>query len=205
MEILNISGAVLILLSGLLALSFSVPRIRKKDYTLLSFGFFLTLYGLRWLNEIPGVATGLGFPYLHSLLTYLMPIPFSAFLLVVLGRGLFGSMFWFFLSTIAYAVFAVLHDLPGGQALSPSINTAVLALWCLVGAINVILIQEGRKTELKVLKITLYFFLLCLAYDNLVVLNVVPWKFRLEHIDILVLVAGMAYVALIRLRETEKQ
>ena len=70
----------------------------------------------------------------------------------------------------------------------------------MIGGINVILIPDQQKKELKVLKITLYFFLLCLAYDNLVILNVVPWKFRLEHIDVSVLFIGMVYIAILRYR-----
>lgn len=170
---------------------------------MLNFGSFFFLYGIRWLIEVPAVANAFGLPqgiaYLHSFLTYIIPIPFSAFLLNVLGRGLFSTMFWFFISTIIYALYAMIHDLfSAGSALNPSINTALLGIWCLVGGVNVILIQEGQKTELKVLKIVLSFLFVCLTNDNLVSMQALPWNFRFEHLDVLVLFAGMGYIAVSR-------
>jgi hypothetical protein len=67
-----------------------------------------------------------------------------------------------------------------------------------VGGVNVILIQEGQKTELKVLKIVLSFLFVCLTNDNLVSMQALPWNFRFEHLDVLVLFAGMGYIAVSR-------
>ena len=201
-DLFNIIGGLVLLVAGLIAVLISIPRLKTGEFTLLNLGFFFSLYGIRWLIEIQdvpnfiGVTSPLNLSYLHSFLTYLLPIPFSAFLLNVLGRGLFGSMLWFFISTILYAIAAILYDMFSGQAaLNPSISTVVLAFWCIIGGINVILIHDPQKTELKVLKFTLYFLILCLANDNLVTMNAVPWNIRLEHIDIIVLFAGMAYIA----------
>jgi hypothetical protein len=198
-DLINIPGALFILAAGLVAIAFSIPGLRKRDFTLLNLGLFFVLYGLSWLAEIQpsgdtvGSILPLTAPSLHSIFTFLIPVAFSGFLLNVIGRGLYSSMFWFYISTILYAVFGITHDLlyPGNM-LNPSINTGVLALWCLGGGINVILLQ-AKDPGLKAFKITLYLFVLCLAYDNLVVMNVLPWRFRLQHIDIFVLLAGMAY------------
>jgi len=206
---LNIAGALIILVTGLIAVVVSVSGIKKKEFTLFNFGFFFALYGLRWLVEVPGVANTIGLSstmsYLHSFLTYLIPIPLAAFLFNVLGRGLFSSMFWFFISTIVYAIAAVIYDMfSSANALNPSINTVVVALWCLVGGINVILIREQQKTELIMLKIILSFLFLCVTNDNLVSMHALPWSFRMEHIDILVLFAGMGYIAVRRFLSSEK-
>jgi len=208
-DFLNISGGLIILVAGLIAVLSSLSRIKNREFTLLNFGFFFSLYGIRWLIEVPGIADAFGLPltmpYLHSFLTYLIPIPFAAFLLNVLGRGLFSSMLWFFISTILYAIAAIIYDLfSTAGALNPSINTVVLAFWCLIGGINVILIQERQKTELKVLKITLSFLFLCLTNDNLVSMQALPWNIRLEHIDILVLFAGMGYISVRRFLSSRK-
>jgi hypothetical protein len=206
-EIFNISGGLIILASGLLALLVSFPDLRKREFLMFNLGIFFILYGLRWLIETPGILNTLlplmprFIPYSHSFLTYLIPIPFSAFLLNFLGRGIHGSMRWFFISTIVYAVAVMIYDLfSSGGALTPSISIYILAFWCLIGGINVVLIQEQNNRNLMVLKVTLSFFFLALAYDNLVTLNVFPWSFRLEHIDILVLFTGMVYIAVRRYR-----
>jgi hypothetical protein len=114
-------------------------------------------------------------------------------------------MLWFFISTIVYAIAAMIYDLfSTGGALNPSINIVVVAVWCLIGGTNVILIKERQKTELKVLKITLSFLFLCLTNDNLVSMHALPWNIRLEHIDILVLFAGMGYIAIRRFLSSRK-
>jgi hypothetical protein len=200
----TLSGGLLILIAGLTALSAFISRIQKKEFTLLNFGLFFSLYGIRWLIEVPVIVNtlslSLSMPLLHSFLTFLIPIPFSAFLFNVLGRGLFSSMIWFFVSTIIYAVFGMIYDLISpGNALDPAINTVVLAFWCLIGGVNVILIRDSQKTESTVLKITLSFLFLCLTNDNLVSMKALPWNFRFEHIDILVLFAGMGYIAVRRM------
>jgi hypothetical protein len=46
--------------------------------------------------------------------------------------------------------------------------------------------------------------MLCLAYDNLVVMNVLPWTFRLQHIDVFVLLFGMIYFAARHYRDSVK-
>jgi hypothetical protein len=208
-DFLNISGGLIILIAGLVAVLCSLSRIKNREFTLLNFGFFFSLYGIRWLVEVPCISNAIGLPltmpYLHSFLTYLIPIPLAAFLLNVLGRGLFNSMLWFFISTIVYAIAAMIYDLfSTGGALNPSINIVVVAVWCLIGGTNVILIKERQKTELKVLKITLSFLFLCLTNDNLVSMHALPWNIRLEHIDILVLFAGMGYIAIRRFLSSRK-
>ena len=208
-DFLNISGGFIILLAGLIALLSFLYRMKNRELILLNFGLFFTIYGIRWLIEIPAVAnaTGLpaGMPSFHSFLTYIIPVPFTAFLLNVLGRGLFSSMFWVFISAIIYAIFAIIYSLfTSWDALNPSVNTVVLAFWCLVGGINVILIRERQKTELTVLKVTLSFLFLCLTNDNLVSMHALPWNIRFEHFDILILFAGMGYISVKKFRSSGK-
>ncbi len=208
--VFDLAGGTLLLATGTLGVIIWLLRPEKKDYTIPAMGVFFALYGLRWLLEVTftennGVS---GWPderwWAHSLLTYLISIPFAGFMLGLTGPGLFRSMFWFFISTIAYALFAIGHDLlTPGSPLTPSINTAVLALWCLACGINIILIDHHSR-ELKILKITIYLFIILLAYDNLVSLNLLPWSYRFEHIGILVLFAGMSYIAFRRLRNREE-
>ena len=209
MDILNFWGAVMIIVAGLAALALSVPAAKKKEYTLMNLGFFFTLYGLTWLIESPGVDQAVrsvaprAMPWLHSFLTALIPIPFSAYLVNVFGKGFFSSMRWLYYSTIAYAAFAIAYDLfTPGELLSPTINTVVLAFWCVLGGLNVILVQDRPGSGITVLKVTLYLFFLSLAYDNLIIMGALSWTFRLGHFNILVLFTGMVYIALRRIRSS---
>jgi hypothetical protein len=54
----------------------------------------------------------------------------------------------------------MIYDLSGTSGiLTPSINTAVLATWCMIGGINVILMQDQNNSEIK--KSHLFVFLCC--------------------------------------------
>jgi hypothetical protein len=204
MVFLKLTACMLVILGGQLSLGAFLYRLPKREYVMLNAGFFFLIYGLSWLTEFPSVINTLALqpamPYLQSVLTYLMPIPFTAFLMNVVGRGLFNSLWWTFLSTIVYAIGAMIWDrFSATGPLSPSILPVVVALWCFAGGINLVFIRNREKTEMTLMQVAFAFMLLALTNDNLVVLNLLPWKFRLAHIDILVLMGFMGWIAVRRL------
>jgi len=136
----------------------SLFRLKGKDFSLLNFGLFSSLYGLRWLVEIPTMKAMVGFPftfpYFHGVLTYLLAIPFCALLVNIFGRGFYNSMLWVFYSTIAYAIIAIAYDLLSPGPLSDvAINREVVLLWGLIGIVNLIFIKRKRDVELFVMRV----------------------------------------------------
>ena len=80
----DITAGLFVLSIGLITVVISLFRLRGRDFSLLNFGLFSSLYGIRWLVETPTMKTLVGvpftFPYFHGLLTYTLIIPLSAFL-----------------------------------------------------------------------------------------------------------------------------
>lgn len=209
-DFVNIACGLFVSFVGLIAVLISLLRLKSKDYSLLSFGLFCVIYGVRWLVETPTMVSVIGFPftasYFHAILTYIVPIPVSAFLLIIFGRGLFDSMIWFFRSTIVYALGAITYDLLFSATLSGSfINPIVVIVWCLGGIVNLIFIKGLPRSEMGVMRAVFVFLFLCVANDNLVNMRLLPWRFYLEHVDVLVLCAGMGYVAVRRFTSTERK
>jgi len=195
---------------GLISIVISLFRPRSKDFSLLNFGLFCSLNGIRWLVEIPTMKTLVGFPftfpYFHGLLTYALVIPFSAFLVGIFGRGLYDSMLWVFRSTIVYAVAAIASDLYSPEPLSDvSITSTVIVLWCLVWIVNILFIKRQRHIELRVLRIVFLTTLAYTAIDNLINLRVLPWGVNFEHAGFLVLCIGLGYVAAHHFFSTERK
>jgi sigma-B regulation protein RsbU (phosphoserine phosphatase) len=209
-DFVNIACGLFVSFVGLIAVVISLFRLKSKDFTLSHFGLFCSVYGIRWLVETPTMVTLVGFPftfpYFHALLTYIVPIPFSAFLVKIFGRGLYDSMIWFFRSTIIYAIAAIAYDLFRTETLAgTSINPIVVVAWCLVGIVNLVFVKGLPRNELLVLRSVFFFLFFCIANDNLVSLQLVPWRMRLEHVDIIVLCIGLGYVAVQRFFSTEKK
>jgi len=185
---------------GLILIVISLFRLRSKDFSLLNFGLFCFLNGIRWLVEIPIMKSLVGFPftfpYFHGLLTYVLVIPISALLVNIFGRGLYDSMLWVFRSTIVYAVAALAYDLLRPEPLSDvSINSIVIVLWCIVWIVNVLFVRKPKHSELHVLRIVFLTTLAYTAIDNLFNIRALPWGVNFEHTIFLVLCFGLGYVA----------
>lgn len=59
----DIAIALFILSVGLVAVAISLFRLRTRDYSILNFGLFCTIYGFRWLIETPSIQSLPGFPF----------------------------------------------------------------------------------------------------------------------------------------------
>jgi hypothetical protein len=185
---------------GLISIVISLFRLRSKEMSLLNFGMFCTLNGIRWLVEIPTMKSLVGFPftfpYFHGLLTYAIVIPFSAFLVGIFGRGWYNSMLWVFRSTIIYAVGAIAYDLYQPEPLlDVSVNAAVIVVWCSVWIVNILFTRRKQHVELRILRTVFLALLAYTAIDNVINIRALPWGVNLEHASFLVLCFGLGYVA----------
>lgn len=95
-EFFGIVGALAVAFVGLISVVVSFVRRKGGNRSLISFGFLGLIYGLQWLLQSTAVRSALGspfdLPYLHAVLTYLLPIPLGAFLLEVFGPGILNSL-----------------------------------------------------------------------------------------------------------------
>ncbi len=199
-DLVNILAGFLFCAAGLLAAAISLFRLKNRDFTLLNFGLFGFLYGLRKLVETPTMETLVSFPftfpYFHGLLTYALVIPFSAFLVNIFGGGLYNSMLWVFWSTIVYALGAMACDLlRPGPIVEVAIYRPLVVLWAFVWIVNLIVSRKKRDIELRILQGVFLATLSFVLIDQLISMNVLSWGFRLEQPGFAVLFFGLGFVA----------
>ncbi len=199
-EFVELAAGIFVCAAGLLASAVSAFRLKTRDYTLLNFGLFAFLYGLRGLVESQTMETMVGYPftvpYFHGLLTYLLIIPLSALLVDLFGRGWQGSLVWVFRSTIVYAVVAVCYDLirPGPSA-DAGIYRPLAVVWGLVWIVNVLLSRKERDLESRVLQGVFLATFLFMVIDQLISIGTLTWKIQLEQPGQVILFAGLGFVA----------
>ena len=197
----NIAVSLLVVTVGLIAIAASLFRLKGKDFSLLNFGLFSFLYGLRWLTEIPAMKAIVGFPftfpYFHGVLTYFVAIPFFALLVNIFGRGLYNSMLWVFYSAIAYALIAIAYDLLNPVPLADvSINRVMVVMWGLIGIINMAFIRRRGDIELNVLRVVFLLIILSFTFDNITALKNYFLSVKLEHPSLILLMIGLGFAAL---------
>jgi serine phosphatase RsbU (regulator of sigma subunit) len=200
MDFGDIAAGLLLSSVGLIAVVISLFRLRSKDFSLLNFGLVCSIYGIRWLSQIPSMKTLMGIPftlpYFHAVLTFLVVIPLSAFLVNIFSGGMYNSLLWVFRTTIVYAIGAMGYGISHPETLSgASINPIVVVLWCIIWIVNVVFVRKEQRIELHVLRVVLITSLLCAAIDNLVNMHILPWKVHLTNAGFLVLCIGLGYVA----------
>ncbi|MBD3275414.1 MAG: SpoIIE family protein phosphatase [Candidatus Marinimicrobia bacterium] len=197
----NIAISMFVIAIGLIALVVFLFRLNRKNFTLLNFGLFSALYGLRWLVEIPAMQALMGFPftlpYFHGVLTYLFVIPFCALLVNIFGKGLYNSMLLVLYSAIAYAVIAIIfHVLGPGTSSDVAINRVVVIIWGFIGIVNVIFIRRKGDIELVILRIVFFLILLSFTINNIPAFNHYFASVSLEHVSFVLLILGLGYVAM---------
>jgi hypothetical protein len=187
---------------GLTVILIALFRRRSKDFSLLNFGFILLIGGMRWLAQASTMKALVGFPftfpYFNAALTLAVVILISAFLVEIFGPGLYNSMLWVFRSTIVYAVAIVGYELIyQGPPPEPAISPLVAVLWVLVWLINLLLAPRRETTARRVLRILFLTALIGPAIiDNLVNMNLFPWRVHLEQPVLVVLwCIGVGYIA----------
>jgi sigma-B regulation protein RsbU (phosphoserine phosphatase) len=199
-EFLNISTGLLVCAGGLLASLVAVFRLKNRDFTLLNFGLFAFIYGLRRLVDTSTMQTLVGIPftvpYFHGLLTYALVIPFSAYLVDIFGRGFYNSMVWVFRSAIVYTVAATAYDLlRPGPLTDVAIYRPLAVVWAIVWIANLLVSRRRRDLELRVLQVVFLTTLVFMLIDQLISMGVLTWAIQLEQPGFAVLFLGLGFVA----------
>ncbi|MPZ19348.1 MAG: SpoIIE family protein phosphatase [Luteitalea sp.] len=109
--------------------------------TLLTFGLFCALYGVRLLVGEDPVRAALGMTEVHeswvsAVVTYALNVPFTLFLQSVIGRGWRDSIRWAVLIMTAFAVGAIVTELVWQQPFAATRLNSALILIALALAIG---------------------------------------------------------------------
>lgn len=196
----GITNGMFITFVGLIAVAIVIYHWRRKELALLSFGLFCLIYGIRWLAQTSTMQVLVGFPfsepYVERLLSYLIAIPISAFFILYFGQGIYRSMFWVFITIVAYALIAIVLDLFRAVPFNaPSYHPVAVILWCLVWAVNLVFTKRKPDIGLKVLRIVSIIFLLSIGHDQMASMGILPWKTHIEHTGFLIFCIGLSFIA----------
>jgi len=126
-ELLNIAAAVMLLSFGTVAIVLFLSRRKTRELTLIYFGLFCILYGLRLLTTLQTIQFSLGFSpafwlYLNWVITGTIILPFGLFLHQVAPERFRRFFGWLIIFQAAFAVWAIL-----GAALRVSLKTLFLS------------------------------------------------------------------------------
>ncbi|RPH98240.1 MAG: hypothetical protein EHM72_12950 [Calditrichaeota bacterium] len=210
-DITDIFLALMVAIFGLIALTLSCFRLKSKDYSLLSFGIFALLYGIRGVVEIQSIQAAANgreiiFPYIISFITYLIPIPFFVFIIQIFGKGRYNFFLWALRSFIVFAVIGIFWDiLQSRPSTLHSFSRILVIFWVGVLIINVLKPVAPRTREQNRLLIGLFIFLLFVINANLVGLNILLWQWNREEFGFIILLVCLGYVAAHRFFENEKK
>jgi phosphoserine phosphatase RsbU/P len=120
-ELANVFIGVTLLVLGWVSTIAATLRLRHGSATLLTFGFWCTLYGARLLASQPIIgATVGGAPHqwarLVALITYTITVPITMFVASVIGAGWRNSTRWLVGAVTTFALVAIVIDLTSGTA-----------------------------------------------------------------------------------------
>jgi phosphoserine phosphatase RsbU/P len=126
-ELLNIAAAVVLLSLGAVAIVLFLSRRKTRELTLIYFGLFSILYGLRLLTTLQTIQFSLGFSpmfwlYLNWVITGTIILPFGLFLHQLATERFRRFFGWLIIFQAAFAVWAIL-----GTALRVSLKTLFLS------------------------------------------------------------------------------
>jgi sigma-B regulation protein RsbU (phosphoserine phosphatase) len=210
-DIIDIFLAGIVLTFGLIALVLWLLRIKSKDISLLAFGTFTFLYGLRWLSQIEtmqsvAVFAASSFPYINTFITYIIPVPFLLYLYQIFGKGRFNSLKWVLRGTIIFAAAGILSDIIQGKlGTLGSVTPAVMILFITITAAGIHQPFKKNEKDVNVLMFGLIILILFVINSNLVNLNLLPWRWSNEQMGMLFLIAALGYVSAQRVFRNEKK
>jgi phosphoserine phosphatase RsbU/P len=198
--------ACVILVGG--ACSLALARLRSRDRLLLWVGIFSTLYGTRLFlqNELVRDAfnaPGMGYLPWSLCITYAINIPFAMFALELLGAGWNKTIAIWLWACIVFAIIAIptsllLHNL---DSVDLANNTIVVC-----GAVLILLhVLAERRTGNSLAASLLWPLLIFAIFVVLENNGVRVGGLSIEPIGFLILLVGLASVALRRAIATERK
>jgi phosphoserine phosphatase RsbU/P len=199
--------ACVTLLAGVSALL--LARLRSRDHLLLWVGVFSILYAARLFvqNELVRAAfnaPGPGYGRWALCITYVINIPYALFARELLGRGWKGSIVLWLWLAVGSAFIAIPTALLGYQGRWTDLANAVLVIG---GTVLILLhVLVGRRRAENSLATSLLWPLV--VFSTFVVLEnkgVRPGGIDMEPVGFLILLAGLASIAIRRALATERK
>jgi sigma-B regulation protein RsbU (phosphoserine phosphatase) len=202
-------GNLLIVL-GLAALGVAVSRWGRHERSLVAFGLFCALYGVRMIVRAPVTreldqAAPLVLDYLNAFITYVAPIAFTVFLEQFWGRGWKSSIRLVVYLQVAYGATAILLDsLLRTPAFSMPADPWVILASMAVFAPNFFLPRVWNR-ELRAIAAGFLVFGAFILNANLASAGLLPWRANIEPVGLLLFVGCLGYAVAHRFFANERR
>ena len=208
-DLLHDAVGTALMIIGLGCIAVSRLRVRGNAASLLWFGLFALLYGLRLITA-SGLPALLGFSlasahYATSWITYVIPVPGWQMARALVGDGWKGSLRWQVAAFAMLAPIGILSDVIQHRPESLRLANSVLVV---IGGLNLILnviaaARTGQREAWILMTGTIFFLLYALA-RNLATLRLVPWSEPDETLGFVVFTSCLGYAAM-RARQSPQQ
>lgn len=204
--------SLLVLFAGLAALVVHVLRLKTKDRTLLWFGLFVTLYGLRSLGRHAitrtlGDAPEMFWRYTDSIISDVIVTPALLFFAAVYGKGWKSGLEWLIWAQAAWGAAAIAADIgmhnPGGTPDPANLLLFALPVLLVIGHRHGY--RPPRSSWAAIIFAGGSVFLLSVVVDHLRNAGLTPWRVLIEPFGFLVNLACLGYVAVQRFVTNEQQ
>lgn len=197
-------------MAGLCAIVLSQFRRPQRDLTLVSFGVFCSLYGVRLLASLTSVHVMMGrelpWPFLGTFITYVIGIPAALFYIQLLGPGWHSSLRVLFWLSIAFACVAVFSDVLRGVPFTMRVPNAVLVIaGGVVMLINLFHPRVPVSPELWALRAGFTILAVFVVVKTLQSLGVILGGTNYEPLGFTAFVGALGFVAARRFLDNEKQ
>jgi sigma-B regulation protein RsbU (phosphoserine phosphatase) len=204
--------SLLVLFVGLAVLVVHLLRLKSKDRTLLWFGLFVGLYGLRALPRNVITRTLIDEPaefwrYMESVISNVIVTPALLFFEDVYGRGWKSGLRWILWVQAAWGFAAIAADVirrnPG--AIPDPSNLLLLTFPPLVAIGLLRGYRPPRSSWTAIIFAGGAAFLLSVIVDRLLDAGLTPWQTRVEPYGFIANLICLGYVAVRRFVTNEQQ
>jgi phosphoserine phosphatase RsbU/P len=201
--------AIIASATGVAVLALSYFRRERGDISLVTFGAYTLLYGIRLLADTRLNQYTTGTPpeilfSLTALITYIIPIPILGFLIALFGRGWKNSILWAFRGAIVFAVAGIFSDsIQAASATLMPLNNGLSILWACIIFINGFAGYGKSIPEIRIMTIGFMVFGLFVVNQNLVQLNLLPWTWKWEELGYAIFLGSLGYVTAMRFFRNE--
>lgn len=204
--------SLIVLFVGLFALAVQLLRLKSKNWSLLWFGLFAALYGLRSIARHAITQTLFDAPpsfwnYLDSVVTNVIITPALLFFEEVYGKGWRSSLRWLLWVQAAWGAAAIVVDVAAAKpwtAPDPA-NVLLVALPIIFIAGYANGYRPPQSTGATIIFIGGAIFIVTVIHEHLMDANLVPWRVHLETFGFLANLICLGYVAVRQFVGNEQQ
>ncbi|MGA2589579.1 MAG: SpoIIE family protein phosphatase [Bryobacteraceae bacterium] len=194
--------SLIVLFVGLAALVVQLLRLKSKNRSLLWFGLFAALYGLRSIARHAITQALFDAPtsfwnYLDSVITNVIITPALLFFEEVYGKGWRSSLRWLLWIQAAWGAAAIVIDFAAAKPWTTPdpANLLLVALPIIFIAGYAYGYRPPQSTGATIIFTGGAIFIFTVIYEHLVGANLVPWRFHLETFGFLANLVCLGYVA----------